>query len=177
VKYPGFFHFDTSRRVNGSFKEAFLYLDSIKPVAQLAEDGTVSSVFVYGTRFNSPDLIIKDGVTYRVVHYHVGSPIYVINAQTGDVVQKMTFDSWGNVLSDSNPGFQPFGFAGGIYDPLTGLVRFGARDYDSSIGRWLNRDPIRFDGGWNLYAYVGNDPINNIDPFGTISTRRLQVSR
>jgi RHS repeat-associated protein len=73
-------------------------------------------------------------------------------------------------MSDSNPGFQPFGFAGGLYDPTTGLVRFGARDYDPSIGRWLNKDPIRFDGGWNLYTYAGNDPVNYIDPTGLKAT-------
>jgi len=71
------------------------------------------------------------------------------------------------VVSDTSPGFQPFGFAGGLYDPLTGLVRFGARDYDAETGRWTAKDPIRFDGGdGNLYAYVGNDPVNRVDPSG-----------
>jgi RHS repeat-associated protein len=45
------------------------------------------------------------------------------------------------VTADSNPGFQPFGFAGGLYDPDTGLVRFGARDYDAAAGRWTANDP------------------------------------
>jgi RHS repeat-associated protein len=70
------------------------------------------------------------------------------------------------VTSDTNPGFQPFGFAGGLYDADTGLVRFGARDYDAFTGRWTARDPSLFRGGFNLYAYVHNDPINFIDPDG-----------
>lgn len=71
------------------------------------------------------------------------------------------------MFSRTNPGFQPFGFAGGIYDPDTGLVRFGARDYDAFVGRWTAKDPIRFDGGdSNLYVYVGNDPVNGFDPTG-----------
>jgi RHS repeat-associated protein len=110
--------------------------------------------------------MVQSGVTYRIISDHLGSPLLVVRASNGQVVQSMTYDTWGNVLSDSNPGFQPFGFAGGLYDATTGLVQFGARDYDPSIGRWLNKDPIRFEGGWNLYAYVGNDPINFIDPDG-----------
>ncbi|HET8934091.1 MAG TPA: RHS repeat-associated core domain-containing protein [Polyangiales bacterium] len=47
---------------------------------------------------------------------------------------------FGVVLNDSNPGFQPFGFAGGLYDADTGLVRFGERDYDALTGRWTKKD-------------------------------------
>jgi RHS repeat-associated protein len=66
--------------------------------------------------------------------------------------------------SDTNPGFQPFGFAGGLYDADTGLVHFGARDYDPVIGRWTTRDPLGFAGGdTNLYGYVLQDPVDLID--------------
>jgi RHS repeat-associated protein len=64
-------------------------------------------------------------------------------------------------------GSSPSRFAGGVYDADTGLVRFGARDYDAVTGRWTEKDPILFGGGTtNLYVYVGNDPINRIDPSG-----------
>ena len=70
-------------------------------------------------------------------------------------------------MLDTNPGFQPFGFAGGLYDRDTGLVRFGARDYDPKTGRWTAKDPILFAGGGaNLYGYVQNDPVNWRDPNG-----------
>lgn len=61
----------------------------------------------------------------------------------------------------------PFGFAGGIWDPETGLVRFGSRDYDAVSGRWTAKDPIGFRGGdENLFAYADNDPINGVDLTG-----------
>ena len=65
------------------------------------------------------------------------------------------------------PCFQPFGYAGGLYEERTGLVRFGTRDYDPHTGRWTLKDPIRFRGGRaNLYGYARLDPINFLDPSG-----------
>lgn len=79
----------------------------------------------------------------------------------GAVAQRIDYDEFGVVLNDTNPGSQPFGFAGGLYDKDTGLVRFGARDYDVQTGRWTAKDPILFAGGdTNLYGYVLDDPIN-----------------
>ncbi|MFZ5698559.1 MAG: RHS repeat-associated core domain-containing protein [Pseudomonadota bacterium] len=92
-----------------------------------------------------------------------------MNTTDGSIAQRMDYDSYGNVTTDTNPGFQPFGFAGGLYDRDTKLVRFGARDYDAETGRWTTRDPIGFAGGdFNLYTYVGNDPINFNDPTGFV---------
>lgn len=83
----------------------------------------------------------------------------------------MDYDEFGNVIYDSNPGFQPFGFAGGLYDKDTGLVRFGARDYDSITGRWTAKDPLLFNGGdTNLFGYVGENSINKIDSLGLYGT-------
>ena len=84
----------------------------------------------------------------------------------GVVVQRLDYDDWGNVTNDTNPGFQPFGFAGGIYDRDTNLTRFGARDYDPETGRWTAKDPIKFAGGMNFYGYALNNPINFVDPTG-----------
>jgi RHS repeat-associated protein len=73
----------------------------------------------------------------------------------------------GRVIQDTHPGFQTFGYAGGLYDRETGLVRFGARDYDPETGRWTAKDPIGFGGGdANVYAYVGGNPISFVDPSG-----------
>jgi RHS repeat-associated protein len=128
----------------------------------------VVAQFVYGSRPNVPDYLVKGAVTYRILSDERGSPRLVVNAQTGEVVQRMDYDPFGRVILDTNPGFQPFGFGGGLYDYQTGLVRFGARDYDPEAGRWTTKDPRLFQGGdTNLYAYVLNDPVNLVDPAGT----------
>lgn len=90
----------------------------------------------------------------------------VLDAQTGAVAQRIDYDAWGVVLQDSAPGFQPFGFAGGVTDADTGLVHFGAREYDPTTGTWLTRDPVLFDDGLSAYAYAQNDPVNRVDANG-----------
>jgi RHS repeat-associated protein len=98
---------------------------------------------------------------------HLGSIRLVVNSSTGVIDQRIDYDEFGQILADSSPGFQPFGFAGGLYDPDTKLVRFGARDYDFETGRWISKDPIFFRGqSANLYQYSMNDPVNFIDPSG-----------
>ena len=153
--------------MNGTLTEGFLYDGQLEPVAELDGSGNVVEQFVYGTHPNVPDYILKGGVEYRVITDQVGGPVLIVNAGTGAIAEQIGYDAWGNVTSDSNPGFQPFGFAGGLYDSDTGLVHFGARDYDPQTGRWISKDPILFAGGeTSLYGYAGNDPINFIDPSG-----------
>jgi RHS repeat-associated protein len=107
-------------------------------------------------------------VTYRIISDHLGSPRIVVDTSTGAIAQRMDYDEFGNVILDTNPGFQPFGFAGGLYDGQTGLLRFGVRDYNPQTGRWTAKDPIGFAGGdTNFYGYVLNDPLNWIDAKGT----------
>jgi RHS repeat-associated protein len=149
-------------------------MDSLQPLAQLDSAGRIEKTFVYGTRANVPELIIDhvSGATYRVIVDHLGSVRLIVNVATGAVAQQMAYDEFGNVTTNvvSLPGFsQPFGFAGGLYDADTGLVRFGVRDYDAVTGRWTAKDPILFEGGTtNLYDYVNGDPINKIDPSGEV---------
>ncbi|HKU17721.1 MAG TPA: RHS repeat-associated core domain-containing protein, partial [Candidatus Saccharimonadales bacterium] len=155
------------KEVNGKLTEGFLYDGQLEPVAELDGSGNVIEQFVYGTRPNVPDYIIKGGTEYRIITDQVGSPVLIVNASTDAIAEQISYDAWGNVTSDSNPGFQPFGFAGGLYDADTGLVHFGARDYDPQTGRWIKQDSIGFAGGnANLYGYVLDDPINSLDPSG-----------
>ena len=165
------------KKINGVLEHQWLYRNQLNPVAELDGNGNVISQFVYASHQSTPDyLIAYDPVTgnetgkYRIISDHLGSVRLVIDVATGTVVQRIDYDEFGVVLADSNPGFQPFGFAGGMYDPDTGLVRFGARDYDAAIGRWTAKDPIGFGGrDGNLYRYASANPLNRTDPTGRFS--------
>lgn len=112
----------------------------------------------------------RSGTRYYVAADQLGSPIAVVDA-TGTLVKTREYDAFGRVVSDGAPSFElALGFAGGIADPTTGFVRFGARDYDPAAGRWTGRDPALYEGRQaNLYAYVHNSPVNLVDPSGLAS--------
>ncbi len=157
------------KKVNGTLVQGFLWESQLRPAAELDGSGNVVSRFVYATGVNVPDYMIKGGVTYRFIKNHLGSPRLIMNGSTNAVAQELDYDEFGNVILDTNPGFQPFGFAGGINDRDTGLVRFGVRDYGPAIARWLAKDPISFDAkDSNIYSYAFGDPINHVDLDGQI---------
>jgi RHS repeat-associated protein len=156
------------RKVDGVLTRAWLWQDDLKPIAELDGSGNVVTRFVYATHENVPDYMVKGGATYRIITDQLGSVRLVVDVMTGQVVQRMDYDPFGRVLADTSPGFQPFGFAGGMHDAATGLVRFGVRDYDPQTGRWTTKDPLGFGGGnTSVYAYASDDPVNLIDPDGS----------
>src|SRR5207253_11269959 len=128
------------KKAGGTLVQAFLYRDQLRPIAELDGAGKVVSRFIYAGG-GAPSVVVQGGVTYRILADALGSPRLVVDTATGIVVQRLDYDELGQVLADSNPGFQPFGFAGGIYDQDTKLVRLGARDYDPETGRWTAKDP------------------------------------
>ncbi len=167
------------KKVNGLVTKQWLYGAGQAPLAEADATGTIRMRFVYASKRNVPDVVktyTAAGVAdklYRIGTDQLGSPRVLFDS-TGAIFKTMEFDEFGIKVSLPDPTFDfPFGFAGGVYDADTKLTRFGARDYDASIGRWVSKDPILFEGRQaNLYVYVGNDPINWADPLGSL--RRLQ---
>jgi RHS repeat-associated protein len=157
-----------ARKVNGVLVSAFIYHNQVAPVAELDGTGAIVSRFVYATSEHVPAYMLKQGRTYRILADHLGSVRMVVDVETGAIAQRIDYDEFGRPTSNTNLGFQPFGYAGGMVDDATGLVHFGMREYDPEVGRWTTKDPILFEGGdGNLYSYVTGDPINLSDPEGT----------
>ena len=155
------------KKKNGQLQYGLIYQDSLRPIADTDENGKLRSIYLYADKGNAPTAMLRADKSYLIISDHLGSVRQVIDTQTGEIAQQLDYDAWGRVIEDSRPGFQPFGFAGGLHDPDTRLTRFGARDYDAETGRWTAKDPILFDGcDSNLYGYVLQDPVNLIDRSG-----------
>jgi RHS repeat-associated protein len=158
------------KKINGSLVKGFIYSDRRRIAAELDGSGAVVTRFAYAGD-DTPVAMIKGGVTFRVISDQNGSVRLIVDSATGAIAQRIDYDSFGNVILDTNRGFQPLGFAGGLYDPDTGLTRYGVRDYDPSIGRWTAKDPSWFAGNdGNLYRYASNDPVNLVDRTGKAAT-------
>jgi RHS repeat-associated protein len=155
-----------AKRVNGTITEKYLWKDAITLLAVYDASDNLVMRFDYADG-RMPVSMTYQGSTYYLAYDQIGSLKAVIDS-SGIIVKKIDYDSFGNIISDSNPSFPiPFGFAGGLHDRDVGFFRFGARDYYPALGRWTAKDPIDFDGGdTNLYGYVGKNPVNRIDPSG-----------
>ncbi len=124
---------------------------------------------VYSYQPNSPQ---PTASSFFAVKDHLGSVHALVDAQ-GEIAQTFTYDAWGNAcVSTPNSSFLTpdfscrYLFQGREYSAATGLYNFRARWYDPVSGRWLSKDPIGLEGGLNLYAFCGDDPVNWRDPWG-----------
>jgi RHS repeat-associated protein len=155
-----------AKRIDGVIVEKYLWLGLTKLLAVYDGSDNLVQRFEYADD-RMPVAMTKNGSTYFLAYDQVGT-LRAVTDGSGNLVKRIDYDTFGNIIADSNPEFSvPFGFAGGLSDRDTGLVRFGYRDYDPNTGRWTAKDPIGFAGGdTDLYGYVANDPVNWIDPDG-----------
>ena len=89
--------------MNGTLVQGFLYQNQLNPVAELDGSGNLVSRFEYASKGNVPDYMVKDGVTYRIISDHLGSPRLVIDTSTNTIVQRMDYDER-DFLELSNQG-------------------------------------------------------------------------
>jgi RHS repeat-associated protein len=108
---------------------------------------------------------VRGTTKYYYTRDHLGSVREVVDA-AGIVKVRYDYDPFGASTKVSGTIDCDFGFSGHYSHPASGLLLSYYRAYDVETGRWLSRDPASEMGGLNVYAYVHNNPINDIDPLG-----------
>lgn len=159
-----------SKTVNGTTTQ-YIYSG-----ANLLEErdgsGTVLAKYEYEGGVDRPVKVTKGGNAYYIQQDALGNVVELLNA-SGQVAEQYSYDVFGaptikdgsgNTLSSA---LTPFLFTGREWDSETGLYHYRARAYSAALGRFLQADPIDFNGGdTNLYRYCANNPINSVDPSG-----------
>jgi RHS repeat-associated protein len=95
---------------------------------------------------------------------------------TGTIKARYDYDPWGNRTKLSGSVDADFGFTGHYYHAPSNLHLTPFRAYDSASGRWLSRDPIGEAGSINLYGYVGNRVVTQVDPIGLEVAARYSIA-
>lgn len=107
---------------------------------------------------------VADGTLYY--HQDGLGTVTELTDNNGSVAKAYAYDAYGNLLESPGTVDQPYAYTGRESDSESGLYYYRARNYDSAIGRFLQKDPIGYKGGPNFYSYVRNSPLNNTDSTG-----------
>ncbi len=155
------------RTVAGSTTEQYLY-DGSQLIAEYDGSGNVlrryvpgqgadeTLVWYEGSDLSSPSWLTTD---------QLGSVIATTNS-SGTVTATYAYSATGEPSGGFASGGPAFRYTGQVALAAVGLYYYKARMYDPVLGRFLQTDPVGYSAGRNLYAYVGNDPVNATDPSG-----------
>jgi RHS repeat-associated protein len=105
--------------------------------------------------------------TYHTTYDGNGN-LVSLRSSAGLAMARYEYGPFGETVTsrDVLAGVNPFRFSTKYQDAETGLLYYGYRYYSAGMGRWLSRDPIEEGGGFNLFALVGNDSVNELDYLG-----------
>ena len=153
-----------------SVKRRYAYNDNAQQIGEYDDAGQPQEETVW--LGNLPVALLQGGKTYYVNADQLNTPRVLTDTNNTIVWRWDNTDPFGAALPDEDPDGDGQTvtynqrFAGQTYDAETGLHYNVNRYYDPGTGRYITSDPIGLEGGLNTYAYVGNNPLSYIDPFG-----------
>lgn len=118
---------------------------------------------------------------FAPIHDHRGSVVSLIDVKTGQLAECYRYTAFGVETFFNGEGLplessqidNPWRFSSKRHDTFTGLIFFGKRHYDPSLGRWTTPDPMPFLDTANVYAFIKNDPFNYNDLYGLFSIQSI----
>jgi RHS repeat-associated protein len=130
-----------------------------------AQDSVQTRFFYYPGVDQPYAMKTRAGAVYYYVRDEQGSVVGMVDA-AGGVANRYRYNPWGEAVLVQEAVANPLRYGAREYDAETGLYFNRARYYDPSLGRFASEDPLGLEGGVNKYAYVGNDPVDFLDPTG-----------
>lgn len=129
-----------------------------------------------GAEIGANIAIEVNGQTAVPLHDHNGNISTLLELTSGDIIESYRYSAFGEekILDQNGDSLltssfsNPWRFSSKRVDEETGFINFGRRYYDPSTSRWITPDPLGFEAGPNLYAYVLNSPLSHIDLYGLI---------
>ena len=155
------------KTING-LTTKYIY-DGLDIIQELNQDGTVKANYIRGLNIDEPLARIKADGTVRYYQTDALGSVIALADNTGAVKTTYSYDPFGNVTISGEASDNPFQYTGRENDE-TGLYYYRARYYSPELQRFISEDPIGLKGGINKYSYVGNNPVNFVDPLGLICT-------
>ena len=156
------------RRVN-LWDTGYLYDPADNLLLEYDASG-VQAKYTYYPGSSAPHSVRRGTQTYYYATDLLGSVLAMFNSSNA-VVNTYAYLPFGEAQTTSETMPNSLRFAGRELDGSSGLYYNNARWYDPALHRFVSEDPIGIDGGINLYAYVGNDPMNGTDPSGLNSCK------
>lgn len=134
---------------------------------EIDANGNTVARYTPGLYWDETLAVRRNGVIHVLETDGLGSVARTVG--NGAATSTYTYDSYGQIIAQTGTPPTPFAFQGREYDAESRLYYYRARHYDPRVGRFLTEDPIGLTGGWNVYAFVRNNPLNHFDLLGLAS--------